>query len=152
VTGIQRPRAAIGSPPPGLMIKPDDLPLSNNHQAWRRRDGRGRAHDPRLGRDVAIKICAERFSEYFEREARAVASLNHPCICTLYDVGSDYLVMELVEGPTLAERIQQGPIPAEESRAIARQNAHALEAAHERGIVHRDLKPANVSGSRRKAL
>jgi eukaryotic-like serine/threonine-protein kinase len=65
-----------------------------------------RAHDPRLRRDVAIKICAERFSEHFEREARAVASLNHPCICTLYDVGPNYLVMELVEGPTLAERIQ----------------------------------------------
>src|SRR4029450_8238767 len=111
-----------------------------------------RAHDPRLGRDVAIKICDERFSEHFEREARAVASLNHPYISPLYDVGPDSLVMELVEGPTLAERIQQGPIPVEESRAIARQIADALEAAHERGIVHRDLKPANVGGSRRKAL
>jgi serine/threonine protein kinase len=103
-----------------------------------------RAHDPRLGRDVAIKVCAERFSEHFEREARAVASLNHPNICTLYDVGPDYLVMELVEGPTLAERILQGPIPTEESRAIIRQIVDALEAAHERGIVHRDLKPANI--------
>src|SRR4029450_14028719 len=79
-----------------------------------------RAHDPRLGRDVAIKICDERFSERFDREALAVASLNHPCICTLYDVGPDYLVMELVEGPTLAERIQQGPIPVEESGATGR--------------------------------
>jgi serine/threonine protein kinase len=68
-----------------------------------------RAHDPRLGRDVAIKICAERFSEHFDREARAVPSLNHPCICTLYDVGSDYLVMELVEGPTLEARSSKVP-------------------------------------------
>jgi Tol biopolymer transport system component/predicted Ser/Thr protein kinase len=103
-----------------------------------------RARDTRLGRDVAIKVSAERFTERFEREARAIASLNHPNICTLYDVGPDYLVMEYVEGPTLAERIRQGAIPPEESLAIARQIADALEAAHEGGIVHRDLKPGNV--------
>ena len=103
-----------------------------------------RARDPRLGRDVAIKVSAQQFTDRFEREARAIASLNHPNICTLYDVGPNYLVMELVEGPTLAERIAQGPIPLEEALGIAKQIADALEAAHEKGIVHRDLKPANV--------
>jgi Tol biopolymer transport system component len=103
-----------------------------------------RATDTRLHREVAIKVSAERFSERFEREARAIASLNHPNICTLHDVGPDYLVMELVEGPTLAERIREGAIPLEESLKIATQIADALEAAHEKGIVHRDLKPGNV--------
>src|SRR6266571_2331169 len=103
-----------------------------------------RATDTRLHRDVAIKISAERFSERFEREARAIAALNHPNICTLYDVGPNYLVMELIEGPTLAERIQQGPVPVEEALGIARQIADALEAAHEKGVVHRDLKPGNI--------
>jgi Tol biopolymer transport system component len=103
-----------------------------------------RAHDPRMGRDVAIKISPERFSERFEREVHAVAALNHPNVCTIHDVGENYLVMELVEGPTLADRIRQGPIPLEEALEIARQIAEALEAAHEKGIVHRDLKPQNV--------
>src|SRR6516162_524122 len=103
-----------------------------------------RARDPRMGRDVAIKVSAERFSDRFEREVRAVASLNHPNICQVYDVGLNYLVMELVEGPTLTDRIKQGAIPLEEGLAIARQIGDALEAAHEKGIVHRDLKPANV--------
>src|SRR5580698_828247 len=103
-----------------------------------------RAADPRMGRDVAIKISAERFSDRFSREVHAVAALNHPNICHLYDVGSDYLVMELIEGPTLAERIKQGAIPLDEALRIARQIADALEAAHEKGIVHRDLKPANI--------
>jgi len=103
-----------------------------------------RAHDSRLGRDVAIKISAGPFTERFEREARAVAALNHPNICTLHDVGPNFLVMELLEGPTLAERIAQGPMPVEEVLRIARDIAAALEAAHEKGIVHRDLKPANV--------
>ena len=102
------------------------------------------ARDPRLGRDVAIKVSAERFSERFEREARAVAALNHPNTCHLYDVGPNYLVMELVEGPTLADRIKQGAIPLEDALAIARQIASALEAAHEKGITHRDLKPGNI--------
>src|ERR1700681_4735642 len=103
-----------------------------------------RARDPRMGRDVAIKISAEHFSDRFSREVHAVAALNHPNICHLYDVGPNYLVMELVEGPTLAERIASGAIPLEESLAIARQIAEALEAAHEKRITHRDLKPANV--------
>ena len=103
-----------------------------------------RAHDPRMGRDVAIKLSHEQFSERFEREVRAVAALSHPNICTIYDVGPNYYVMELVEGPTLADRIEQGPIPMNESLEIARQIADALEAAHEKGIVHRDLKPANI--------
>src|SRR5262249_31548922 len=103
-----------------------------------------RALDPRMGREVAIKISADRFSERFDREVRAVAALNHPNICTLHDVGPNYLVMELVEGPTLAERIQEGPIPQEEALRISHQIADALEAAHEKGIIHRDLKPANV--------
>jgi len=103
-----------------------------------------RARDTRIGREVAIKLSAERFSDRFNREARAIASLNHPNICTLHDVGPNYLVMELVEGPTLGELIERGPIPAEEVLAIARQIADALEAAHEIGIVHRDLKPGNI--------
>jgi serine/threonine protein kinase len=103
-----------------------------------------RAHDTRLRRDVAIKFSAERFSERFEREARAVAALNHPNVCTLFDVGPNYLVMELVDGPTLAERMRQGRVPPAEAWSIARQITDALKAAHEAGIVHRDLKPANI--------
>ena len=103
-----------------------------------------KARDPRLNRDVAIKISAQQFTDRFEREARAIAALNHANICTLYDVGPNYLVMELVEGPTLAERIAQGPVPLEEALHIAKQVADALETAHEKGIVHRDLKPANI--------
>ncbi len=103
-----------------------------------------RARDTRLGRDVAIKVSQEKFGERFEREARVISSLNHPNICHLYDVGDNYLVMELIEGQTLADRIKQGAIPLEESLAIARQIADALEAAHEKGITHRDLKPGNV--------
>lgn len=103
-----------------------------------------RARDPRMGREVAIKLAAERFSERLSREVHAVASLNHPNICHIYDVGQNYLVMEIVEGPTLAERLKQGAVPLEEALFIARQIAGALEAAHEKGIVHRDLKPANI--------
>jgi predicted Ser/Thr protein kinase len=103
-----------------------------------------RGRDTRLDRSVAVKVSAAQFSERFEREARAISALNHPHICTLYDVGPDYLVMELVEGPTLAERIAQGPMPLAEALPIARQVVEALEAAHEKGIVHRDLKPSNI--------
>jgi eukaryotic-like serine/threonine-protein kinase len=103
-----------------------------------------RARDTRLGREVAIKISTERFTERFQREARLIASLNHPNICQLYDVGPDYLVMELIDGPTLAQRLAEGPVPLEEAIRIARQIADGLEAAHEKGIIHRDLKPGNV--------
>src|SRR5579862_6269409 len=74
-----------------------------------------RARDPRLGRDVAIKVSAQQFTDRFEREARAIAALNHPNICILHDIGPNYLVMELIEGPTLAERIQRGPMVLEEA-------------------------------------
>src|SRR5271169_4691159 len=79
------------------------------------------ARDPRMGRDVAIKVSAETFSDRFSREVHAVAALNHPNVCHLYDVGPDYLVLELVEGPTLAERINQGAIPLDEALGIAKQ-------------------------------
>ncbi len=103
-----------------------------------------RARDSRLNREVAIKVSKEQFSERFEREARAVAALNHPNICHLYDIvtsldGPGYLVMELIEGES-----PKGPLPPGEVIRIADQLASALEAAHEKGIVHRDLKPANI--------
>src|SRR5207245_7636382 len=82
--------------------------------------------------------------ERVSREERAGAALNHPNTCHLYDVGPNYLVMELVEGQTLGERIRQGAVPLDESLRIAQQIADALEAAHEKGIVHRDLKPGNI--------
>src|SRR5580765_1908641 len=94
-----------------------------------------RARDPRVGRDVAIKISGVQFNERFDREVRAVAALNHPNICHLYDVGPNYLVMELVEGES-----PKGPLPPEEALRIARQIADALEEAHSKGIVHRDLR------------
>jgi serine/threonine protein kinase len=103
-----------------------------------------RARDTRLNRAVAIKFSNEQFTDRFEAEARAVAALSHPNICALFDVGPNYLVMELIEGETLAQRIQKGPLPLKEALALARQLTEALEAAHEKGIVHRDLKPANI--------
>jgi Tol biopolymer transport system component len=98
-----------------------------------------RARDTRLQRDVAVKVSAQEFNERFEREAKVVASLNHPNICALYDVGPNYIVMELVEGDA-----PKGPMPLDEALGICRQIADALEAAHDKGVVHRDLKPANI--------
>jgi eukaryotic-like serine/threonine-protein kinase len=98
-----------------------------------------KARDPRLDRIVAIKVSREQFSERFELEARAVAALNHPHICQLYDVGPDYLVMEFVEGEPL-----KGPLPIEKAVDYAAQILDALDAAHQKGITHRDLKPDNI--------
>ena len=108
------------------------------------------ARDSKLNREVAIKVLPDALAndpDYlarFTREAQVLASLNHPNIAIIHGVEDCALVMELVEGPTLADRIAAGPIPLDEALAIAKQIAEALEVAHERGIIHRDLKPANV--------
>ena len=102
------------------------------------------AVDTRLGRAVAIKTTHEHFSARFEREALAISSLNHPNICTLYDVGPNYLVMELLEGETMAARLKRGPLPINAALLYAWQIAAALVEAHAKGIVHRDLKPGNI--------
>jgi serine/threonine-protein kinase len=101
------------------------------------------AVDTRLGRKVAIKICAERFSQRFNREARAISLLSHPQLCALYDVGPNYLVMELVEGETLRDWLQHAH-PLKESLDVAKHILEGLGAAHRAGIVHRDLKPENI--------
>ena len=103
-----------------------------------------KARDPRLDRVVAIKVSTAQFSERFTREARSLASLNHPHICIVHDVGPNYLVMEYLEGETLAQRIARGPIPFTEAMTYALEMADALDAAHHKGITHRDIKPANV--------
>src|SRR5215813_11713341 len=113
-----------------------------------------RATDTNLGRQVAIKVLPEAFAQdpervaRFEREAKTLASLNHPNIAGIYGLeksqGTYALVMELVEGEDLSQRIARGPIPINEALPIAKQIAEALEAAHEQGIIHRDLKPANI--------
>ena len=113
-----------------------------------------RARDTRLGRDVAVKVLPQHLSANpevrarFEREAKTVSSLNHPHICTLHDVGregdTDYLVMELIEGETLAQRLAKGALPGPEVLKLGVQIADALDRAHRAGVVHRDLKPGNV--------
>jgi len=103
-----------------------------------------RAHDARLNRDVAIKVSGAQFSERFEREAKAIAALNHPNICQIYDVGPNYLVMEYVDGAPIVSREQSRALPPVEAVRLATQIAGALEAAHAKGIIHRDLKPANI--------
>jgi len=113
-----------------------------------------RAKDQKLGRDVAIKVLPEEFARdadrvaRFQREAKLLASLNHPNIAAIHGLeesgGTQFLVLELVEGDTLADRIKAGPVPVEESLKLALQIAEALEAAHEKGVIHRDLKPANI--------
>ena len=112
-----------------------------------------RARDTRLGRDVAIKVIRRRNERRrkrhrFQREARAIAALSHPHICTIHDVGSeggiDYLVLELVQGESLAARLRRGPLSLDEALARGIEIAQALDCAHRAGIVHRDLKPGNV--------
>ncbi|MSO82826.1 MAG: serine/threonine protein kinase [Acidobacteria bacterium] len=126
-----------------------------------------RARDTKLDRNVAIKVLPESFAAdpervaRFEREAKTLASLNHPNIGQIYGIedgpaeAGHYvraLVLELVEGPTLGDRVARGPLPLDEALLIAKQIADALEAAHEIGIVHRDLKPANVGAPSRRAV
>src|SRR5262245_41671155 len=113
-----------------------------------------RARDSRLDRFVAIKILPDHLADNaeskqrFEREARAISSLNHPNICTLYDVGHqdgiDYLVMEFLEGQTLTERLMKGPLPLEQLLKCGIEICEGLEKAHKTGVVHRDLKPGNI--------
>src|SRR3954454_12521342 len=113
-----------------------------------------KGRDTRLDRTVAVKILPEslaaepQFRERFDREARAISQLNHPNICTLHDIGeqggTSFLVMEYLDGETLADRLKKGALPFDEALRIAVQIADALSAAHRHGIVHRDLKPGNV--------
>jgi serine/threonine protein kinase len=113
-----------------------------------------KARDTRLGRDVAIKVLPQHLSsnpelkERFEREARAISSLNHPRICTLHDIGHqdgiDFLVMEYMEGQSLAQRLRKGPLPLEGALSIGIEVSEALDVAHRGGIIHRDLKPGNI--------
>ena len=109
-----------------------------------------KARDTRLDRTVAIKVLPEHIAARedhrlrFEREARAVASLNHPHICVLHDIGPGYMVMELIEGETLAARIEKGAIPLDQALKFATQIADALDRAHRAGVTHRDVKPQNI--------
>ena len=117
-----------------------------------------RARDTRLDRTVAIKVLPEalaadpQFRDRFEREARAISSLNHPHICTLYDVGrqdgTNFLVMEYLEGETIARRLEKGALPLDQSIRCAIEIADALDSAHPQGITHRDLKPGCAGGER----
>ena len=144
-------QSAAGPPLPGQRLGPYEIgPLIGS-------GGMGdvyRARDTRLERDVAIKVLPDVFTAdanrraRFEREARLLAALNHPHIAAIYGFeqrdGIHGLVLELVEGQTLAERLSAGPLPVREALTIAQQIADALDAAHEKGIVHRDLKPSNI--------
>src|SRR5262249_9561168 len=113
-----------------------------------------RARDTKLGRDVAVKVLPPHFMvdrerrARFAREARLLATLNHPRIAAIYGLeevdGMTALILELVEGPTLADRLERGPLPIADALSVAREIAEALEAAHEKDIVHRDLKPSNI--------
>ena len=135
--------ADVADPPitPGCQIGPYKIEASIGE------GGMGqvfRARDTRLSRSVAIKICKEEFIDRFEQEARSIAVISHPNVCTLYDVGPNYLVMELVEGETLAARLKRGKLTPAETIRYGAQIAEGLAVAHAQGIVHRDLKPGNV--------
>ena len=135
------PEVANMPPTPGSLIGPYKIEASIGE------GGMGqvfRARDTRLSRSVAIKICKEEFIDRFEQEARSIAVISHPNVCTLYDVGPNYLVMELVEGETLASRLKRGKLSLAETIRYGSQIAEALAVAHAQGIVHRDLKPGNV--------
>ena len=131
---------------------PSDLATGENLGPYRIEDKLGeggmgtvyRAIDTRLDRPVAIKVTREQFSERFQFEARAISSLNHPNICTLYDVGPDYLVMELIKGESLSGRLKCGAIPVRTALVFASQMLSALVEAHAKGVIHRDLKPGNI--------
>ena len=137
--------------PDSLMNQPDDSTVTQigvgkrlgpRYQSLLGTGGMGqvfRARDVRLGREVAIKVSSAKFSDRFELEARAISALNHPNICTLHDIGPNYLVMELVDGTPL-----KGPLPMQKAVEYAGQLLDALDAAHRKGIVHRDLKPGNI--------
>src|SRR4051794_30995749 len=123
-------------PPPGHKLGPYEIlsavGAGGMGEVWK-------ARDTRLNRLVAIKASLGPFSERFELEARAIAAMNHRHVCSLYDVGPDYLVMEYIEGEPL-----HGPVPLAQALELAEQILDALDAAHEKGIVHRDLKPGNI--------
>jgi serine/threonine protein kinase/Tol biopolymer transport system component len=104
--------------------------------------------DTRLGRSVAIKVSSRDFNDRFEREARAISALNHPNICTLYDIGPNYLVMEFVEGELLSKIIERGPLPLDKALSYAVQIVDALAAAHAKRVIHRDIKPGNIMVTR----
>ena len=148
----------LDQPPDGFLADPTQTVLSSGAQlgpykieAQIGSGGMGtvyRAVDTRLGRVVAVKTASERYSERSQLEARAISTLNHPHVCTLYDVGPNYLVMEFIQGSTLAEEIAKGPPAPETAARYGAQIASALAEAHALGIVHRDLKPSNVMVTR----
>ncbi len=134
-------RGAAAPPPPGTRLDRYEI------EGMLGSGGMGevfRARDTRLNRAVAIKLLHKQFSHRFEREAQAISALNHPNICTLYDVGPDFLVMELLEGVSLAARLKEGPLSTDVACQYGGQIASALAVAHSKGLIHRDLKPGNI--------
>jgi predicted Ser/Thr protein kinase len=139
--GFGRLDETLEQPAPGTRLGPYEIecPLGAG--------GMGavfRGRDIRLNRPVAIKLLRAQFNDRLEREARAISALAHPHICTLYDIGANFLVMEFLEGETLASRLTKGPLPVEVARRYGAQIASGMAAAHAKGLVHRDLKPTNI--------